>query len=792
MINKMYRHVSRPAALALLVALAAACGKDTPIDPATDNGRGTPIAIGQLRIASTADADAATPWQDGNAILVSATPAGATTRADATTPLTAVYTYTTDGSWTPKADTKPLYVEHISPDDPIIIESWGGDASSGADADIYTNQSTADRYRRNDHLQCPTAKLTARTLDGELTHRRVDFVLHIADGDYGALNALPDDAVLTLNDGNNGTNASATSQKVITAYREGKTADGTTTFRALIKLEDVPGISISGTGGSTGGSTTTPSGTVSGGRHLLGTLAYTMPASNGTRTNGAGSNGTPKTLKIYYSITSGTGADASPIAPGGNVLIEEGKRITVSATFVDLSHLDATASLGPWTEIKAGDAGTGDMNMIEKKDETTGKVFYEIYTAHGLKKFADLVNGTGNYDANSKNPAANAKLMTDIDLSIVCGATKGDWTPIGIAYNNPYSGCFDGQEHTVTGLYIATQDTENAGLFGCIGGSIDGTSIPTIRHLRVEAVKINSSANFTGVLAGRNIGGIITDCHAKGDNVSGAQYTGGLVGHNDTDGIITNCQATGNVKGTDIHTGGLVGVNEGTITECQAKGDVTGTGNTGGLVGINNATITDCYATGNVTGTGYATGGLVGTNYYDATITACYATSSVKGSENTGGLVGYNNSSTITACYATGNVTGTGDCTGGLVGLNSGTITACYATGNASGTDYATGGLVGILASGTLQHCATTQSSIYGSGDGAPPTDCQSGRTSFSEIRTIVASSAAQAAWGSSINNRVLDGPWLATPADSPTAIWQSGNGNSTDPSPGSLLLWWQ
>lgn len=670
MINKKYTHVFRPAALALLVALAAACGTDSPIAPDPDHGQGTPIAIGQLPVAAAAadpnDA-AGTYWKDGDAIFVTATNAD----PDAINP-NAIYTYN-GSSWAP--DGTPLYVERISTALPITIESWGGKPSQGAsDPDAYTDQSDpesapagytpGDRYRRNDYLLCPDATLTVRTLSGRLTHSRVDLVLNIADyTDAGGnvLNTLPDNAVLRLNDG------SSPAKTVITAYRQGKTSDGTT-FRAYIDLEDVPGII-----GIPSGSSYTPglSGTVANGS-LLGTLTYTMSGS------------TEKTLKIRYSITSGTDADGKPGASGTAVAIKAGKRITVSATFADPSYLDATASLEPWTNTDAGDAGTGDINMVEKKDDA-GQPIYEIYSAQGLKKFVDLVNGTGDYAAAGKNASANVRLMADIDLSTVCSTTLGkSWEPIGTS-PNPYLGCFDGQGYTVKGLYIKDKDTNYTGLFGVIGQN------GVIRRLRVEAEQISSSAQYTGVLAGWN---------------------------------------------------------KGTITACQAVGDVTGKDYTGGLVGYNSGTITACCATGNASGT-----------------------------SNIGGLVGYNN----------------------------GTITACYATGNASGTD-GTGGLVGFndtAVSGILQHCATTQPTIC---KGNPSNNCQSNVTSFSAIRAIVASEAAQNAWGKSIgtdgliqNNetgRVLNAPWNSTADDSLRAIWKTPVDGTTTPGDqitgGHLQLWWQ
>ncbi|PWM44105.1 MAG: hypothetical protein DBX47_06225 [Clostridiales bacterium] len=357
--------------------------------------------------------------------------------------------------------------------------------------------------------------------------------------------------------------------------------------------------------------------------------------------------------------------------------------------------------------------------MTDIEPVTEGeKTIYQIYTAEGLKEFADMVNGTEAYatarsNGKTKDPAANARLMADIDLSSVCGASVGgepgtSWAPMGStdSNDNPYTGTFDGQGHTVRGLYISSASYRCAGLFGAIGTN------GKVEHLRVEATEVkntyntSSNAGGTGVLAGYN-SGTITACHAKG-NVSSSgnnSYIGGLVGYNNS-GTITDCHATGSVSssGNDSYIGGLVGYNGGTITDCHATGNVSGSGNDsyiGGLVGYNvSSTITDYYAMGNVSGSGNISG-LMGYSS-SSTITACYATGSVSGSGNIGGLVGNNSTNTITACYATGSVSGSGNNSniGGLVGNNNSTspITDCFWQKGADGTP--TAGIGGSYGSG--------------------------------------------------------------------------------------------
>jgi len=116
-----------------------------------------------------------------------------------------------------------------------------------------------------------------------------------------------------------------------------------------------------------------------------------------------------------------------------------------------------------------------------------------------------------------------------------------------------------------------------------------------------------------------------------------------------------------------------------------------------GLDTSHGSTVIDSYSTATINGS-QNVGGLVGFNNKE--IRTSYATGNVNGDRVSGGLVGYNNSSgLIHNSYATGNVTVTSQNVGGLVGLNYGTITKTYATGGVNtGSDmynYA-GGLIGI------------------------------------------------------------------------------------------------
>jgi hypothetical protein len=269
------------------------------------------------------------------------------------------------------------------------------------------------------------------------------------------------------------------------------------------------------------------------------------------------------------------------------------------------------------------------------------------------------------------------KLMADIDLAAYTGI---EFNLIGVSPEKPFTGTFDGNNHTISNFTYTSTTTDYVGLFGALGSG------GQIKNLGLTNVNV-TGYDSTGGLVGYN-SGTITNSYATG-SVTGQYDTGGLVGYNSS-GTITNSYATGSVTG-QYYTGGLVGWSEyGTITNSYATGSVTGSDSTGGLVGWNGGTITNCYATGNVGGWEY-TGGLVGGNW--GTITNCYAAGSVTGQRDyTGGLVGENYGGTITNSYATGNVSGF-EFTGGLVGYNSGTVSASFWDIETTGQSSSAGGV---------------------------------------------------------------------------------------------------
>ena len=277
----------------------------------------------------------------------------------------------------------------------------------------------------------------------------------------------------------------------------------------------------------------------------------------------------------------------------------------------------------------------------------------------------------------------NYRLKKDINLE------GKEFSGIGSSAH-PFTGIFDGQNHTVSNFVIKGSG-EGTGFFNVILGA-------TVKNLKLEKADVTGKDNV-GALVGwakvqldkenmkDNVANLVGNCSASG-TVSGVQRVGGLVGLNDgktdTDTLfsISSSVNKGTFDGTvvgDYKVGGLVGDNEGTVT----KGDVSGkveaaesartTAMVGGFVGDNAGSVYDGATSATVSGNN-SVGGFAGIS--DGIVKNCYSTGNVKGSSNVGGFAG--SISKAENVIGAGTVTVTGDSltgyAGGFAGNMGGTL----------------------------------------------------------------------------------------------------------------------
>lgn len=277
-------------------------------------------------------------------------------------------------------------------------------------------------------------------------------------------------------------------------------------------------------------------------------------------------------------------------------------------------------------------------NMVVSSDG-----YYLIYNADQLKTFRNIVNGTLTDEeiasGYTEDVSANGRLMADIVLNenfdqdlfalgadgtlTYDGSTEipafEQWTPIGSS-STRYTGTFDGNSHTVSGIYINDSPAYAPGLFSYVGSGA------TVQKVGVVNSFIFSYSNIIGGVVGFNYG-TVQDCYNTGSVTGYDPYgttVGGVVG--DNKGIVRNCYNTGIINGMSSgHLGGVAGYNSnsGTVTNCYNIGTVTNGSYLGGVVGWNNSgSVTNCYNIGTVTNGTYL-GGVVGRSSEEST-TNCY------------------------------------------------------------------------------------------------------------------------------------------------------------------------
>ena len=233
---------------------------------------------------------------------------------------------------------------------------------------------------------------------------------------------------------------------------------------------------------------------------------------------------------------------------------------------------------------------------------------YKISSKEELYWFAGLVNGDESIIGNSikQNTGACAVLTQNITINENVldengnlngnGSGLEQWPPIGsygIRGEKAYIGTFDGNGHTISGLYV-NSDAQNVGLFGCVGTN------GKIQNVGVVDSYISATANgaIVGGVCGRNYEGTIENCYNTGTVTGSGINVGGVCGGNSWN--IINCYNTGKVSTTDdgARVGGVCGYNTKNIKNCYNTGKISVTIHSsfvGGVCGMNFDGINNCY-----------------------------------------------------------------------------------------------------------------------------------------------------------------------------------------------------
>ncbi len=267
-----------------------------------------------------------------------------------------------------------------------------------------------------------------------------------------------------------------------------------------------------------------------------------------------------------------------------------------------------------------------------------------ISTAEGLAWLSVKVNGLYN-----QTPVSFAGKTVTLTADINLDGCR--WYPIGGYINGnwvPFAGTFDGQNHSISNIYV------NDG-FSCKGlfGYVNGGSMKNVNMVGGSVASIFSQAGKDGMSAS-------------------SSAIGGLVGYATYCQEINNCHSSVNVYG-NANVGSLCGQLETSSTEeetvvsnCSASGIVTGREACAGLIGriYGQVVIRNCFATGDVKlsskgANPWYRGGLIGHSFY-CTINNCHATGKVdrdpQNSAYVAKLVGCPQESSMRYLYGLGDV----------------------------------------------------------------------------------------------------------------------------------------
>ena len=409
------------------------------------------------------------------------------------------------------------------------------------------------------------------------------------------------------------------------------------------------------------------------------------------------------------------------------------KKATSSSSAADKLDEDCAGEPGnAWDGTTAKDFACGAGTKLSP---------YIILTAEQLAKLSFIVGANeteyqGKYYKLGADIVLNEGKIIDDKGALVADSTKlHKWTPIGNS-SIAFTGNFDGDGHTVSGMFINTTSTHN-GLFGNSSGTVQnltvenswvsggkytagavGYNVGTIENISNSAsitatdecaggivgnstYKVYNSYSTIknvankGFISGKNNVGGIAGC-AKAvvvDNaentalIEGIGYVGGIIGGigSSSENEMKNLKNTGNINGSHF-VGGISGHCGGNTTVSSKTSSYSCLKEYGGSCG----TLQVANNKGKITGLRYV-GGIIG-EVCHGTISELSNSGDVIGEGGTGGIVSSMSYTKTTAVYNTGNIYGK-DYVGGIIGYNNeGVTSAAYSTGKVDGDS-----LVGLM-----------------------------------------------------------------------------------------------
>lgn len=361
--------------------------------------------------------------------------------------------------------------------------------------------------------------------------------------------------------------------------------------------------------------------------------------------------------------------------------IEQARQEGLAA--IEQAYTSASGKLKKLLDSARAEDGWNGITTSQPHGKGTEDEPYQIGTAQEMAWLAYAVNN------QMESEGYCAVLTADIDLGYC------QWPVIGVLSSNgqrAYTGTFDGQGHTVSGLNITSLGgRQKLGLFGVAQDAV------------IENLTVRGNIDLTGVRSydtttGYIIGGVL-----------GSGEGGGVTIRSCVSQVDISVSFVNDQKAQNSAVGGLVGRLSGSgsheITDCRNEGRVYtafepgayylggsgGDGGQGGIVGFiaASAQLERCVNTGTVyAGRAAGVGGIVG-NAGDSGVTITLNQCANQGAVSndtggvllrkggTGGIIGLapKGSITVSSCYNTGSVAGS-TIVGGILGGEKGEHTS--------------------------------------------------------------------------------------------------------------------
>ncbi|MCI7047728.1 filamentous hemagglutinin N-terminal domain-containing protein [Helicobacter sp.] len=225
-------------------------------------------------------------------------------------------------------------------------------------------------------------------------------------------------------------------------------------------------------------------------------------------------------------------------------------------TIGTIDSITVTAK-GNNAKIEVGQSATGwtdvQLRINQNGNNVPTTTYASIKDTEDWSSFTDIING------GNANNIDTFKLIKDIDFKYA-GAIE----PVGNdTSNNPFSGNFYGNGHTLSNLLINADGKNSAGLFGYINGG-------SVQDLTIDGLNFQGSASVIGGFAGRIDNGTFSNIVFNNiGNISGGIAGGfaGVIGNGTSNIVLNNIVLNniGDIVGDVV--GGFAGLmNDGTLS----------------------------------------------------------------------------------------------------------------------------------------------------------------------------------------------------------------------------------